>query len=258
MKRFAVIATILACGVVLVPPPAAIAGPTICPPGGASNTTISGGLRVTDGNYCLLDHVTVKGPVVVEAGGVVDLEDSRVNGGIRVLRGGEIEIGISRFFGPHSFSTVNGGLRLDHPVDWDIEDARIRGGVRINGLLHAEPTFCGNTVIGAMHVTNVLQVSSAEVFFGDPEPDEGLFGGPCEGNRIYGSLSVTRSRGSGTKFGIEFEGNVIAGSVLLMASRLQFNGNHVGGSLICRQTTLVPGEFDSDPSGNSVRGRNTC
>lgn len=256
MNRFAVIATILACGVVLVPPPAAIAGPTICPPGGASNTTISGGLQVTDGNYCLLDHVTVHGTIVVEAGGVVDLENSTVCGGVRVLRGGEIEIGLSRFFEAPSFSTVHGGLRLDHPVDWDIETARIMGGVRINGLLHVfspEPTFCGNTVSGGMHVANVSIPPPGETFIGDPEPDEGLFGGPCEGNRIYGSLLMSHTRS-----GYEVEGNVVTGSVILRDSRLQLNGNAIGGSLICSHAMLLPPEFDSDPSGNSVRGRNTC
>jgi hypothetical protein len=260
MKHFAVIAVILACGLI-VPPPEAVAGSRLCPPGGAVGMTLRGGLRVTDGNYCLLDHVTVNGTVVVEAGGVVDLENSTVHGGIRVLRGGEIEIGISRFFTKPSFSTVDGGLRLDHPVDWDIEDAELRGGVWIEGHVHAEPTFCGNTVRGDMHVANVSIPAPGETFFGDPETDEGIFGGSCEGNRFYGSLSVIHSRAAGFQGkgnGLEVEGNVIAGSVLLRDSWLQLNGNRIGGSLICSHATLVPGEFDSDPSGNLVGGTNTC
>jgi hypothetical protein len=39
---------------------------------------------------------------------------------------------------------------------------------------------------------------------------------------------------------------------------LEFNRNIVGGALLCSSGTIIePGE-DGDPSGNTVRGANTC
>ncbi len=231
-------------------PSNAVAGPTICPPDGATDTTFHGGLVVTDGNFCSLSNVTVYGPVTVRAGGVIDLEDSRVNGGVIVQPGGEIEIGISLFGGTETHSIVTGGLRLHDPIDWDIETATIFGGVRIVGGVEFNPTFCGNTIWGKV---SIKDVATDETWIGDPEPEEGLINGlPCEGNRIHGSLSLSDSSG------FEVEGNVVQGSVLLKASSLELNGNTIGGSLICSKGTVILPPAGPDPSGNSVRGKNTC
>jgi len=256
MRRPALAATIAVIAAFTAGAPNLVAAPRICPPGGASGMTFSGGLRVTDGNYCLLDEVTVSGAVVVEAGGVLDLEDSTVNGGVRVLRRGEIEIGISLFGGVVSTSKVNGRLWLDHPVDWDIEMAHLNGRVTINGLGgpigFAEPTFCGNHVRGGMRVSNVLVAPPGETFFGDPEEEEGL---PitCFGNTIHGSFTL---RNSGIN--VEVEGDRVSGSVFLIASTLDLNGNTIGGSLICRSGAVLLPPEEPDPIGNTVRGRNTC
>jgi hypothetical protein len=180
-----------------------------CPSGGLSNTTIRGGLVVGPG-YCLLDHVTVHGGLVVK--GQVDLESSHVYGGVHLRPGGEIELGASIFGGERTVTVVHGGLHLNHPVDWDIENGVIHGGVHIRGGVDATPTFCGNTVHGAMSVRNVNTPLS---WIGDPSEDILGEGGPCPGNTIMGSLLVLNS------------------------SLFHIQGNHVSGQISTRgsQTT---------------------
>jgi hypothetical protein len=221
---------------------------TVCPPGGASDTTYNGGLLVSGNNYCLLSHVTVHGGVTVAAGSDVDLENSTVTGGVHVRPGGEIEVGVSLFSGVRSPSTVRGGIRLNHPVDWDIETAHIYGGVRITGGVKVFPTFCGNTVYGGI---SVRDVSAAMTWMGDPGE---TLGGQltCLRNHIHGTLRIANS----STFVVE--GNHVTGSVFLTGSTLELNGNRIGGSLHCTGgTTILPGE-SPDPSGNTVRGANTC
>jgi hypothetical protein len=200
------------------------------------------------GVYCVLDHVTVDGSVTVRAGSDVDLENSRVTGGVWVQPGGEVEIGVSLFGGEETHSVVGGGLHLDHPVDWDIETATIMGGVSITGDVLFEPTFCGNTVVGAMRVSSS---TPEEMWIGDPE--ENFIGeSPCTGNRILGSLTLVDSKG------FEVEGNVVSGSVRLVGSQLELNGNRIAGSLLCSGGTVIDPPAPEDPSGNTVGGRDTC
>jgi hypothetical protein len=258
MKRYLAAAATFAlatASMALSAPGAVAAAQTVCPPGGASHTTYHGGLLVTGHNYCLLDHVTVHGGVTVAAGSDVDLENTTVTGGVHVRPGGEIEVGISLFSGVRSPSTVRGGIRLHRPVDWDIETAHIYGGVRINGLRRVPqapvqaPTFCGNTVYGGMSVRGVS--ARPVTWIGDP--GETIAGElTCLRNHIHGSLRISHSHT------VIVEGNHTSGSVLLNASRVELNGNTIGGSLHCSGgTTIVPGEA-GDPHGNTVRGANTC
>ena len=254
MRRLFALATVAGMtllGLVAVGAPAASgATRTVCPPGGASNTTYNGGLLVTDNNFCSLDHVTVNGGIVVDSGSDVDLETSTVHGGVVVTPGGEIEVGISLFSGITTHSVVTGGLRLRRPVDWDIETATISGGVRIVGGVRFSPTICGNTIKGGLTVAGV---ETEETWIGDPESEEGIIAGrPCEGNRISGSLSLTSSSG------FDVEGNVVGGSVLLRSSTLDLNGNRIRGSLLCSKGTVIFPPEAPDPSGNSVHGKNTC
>jgi hypothetical protein len=228
--------------------PGAVAGTqTICPDGGLSNTTINGGLLVTNDNFCTLDQVTVNGGVTVVAGSDVDLENSTVYGGVNITPGGEIEVDLGSVFGDTpAFSTVYGGITLTNPNDWDIETARISGGVTVNGASLNQPTFCGNTVVGNV---SFRDVSVDVTYFGDPVDE--FFA--CGGNTISGSLSLTNS-----SF-FEAEGNTVGGSVSLSASTLEFNGNTIGGGLFCSNgTVIVPGEDPADPTGNTVSGANTC
>jgi hypothetical protein len=251
MKKSLAAATAFAlavAGVALFAPGALAATKNVCPPGGASNTTFDGGLLVTGNNYCLLDHVTVNGGVTVVSGSDVDLENSTVNGGVSVRPGGEIEVGVSLFGGVRSPSTVRGGVRLTRPVDWDIETAHVYGGVRITGGVSALPTFCGNTVFGGM---SVRDVSAANTWIGDP--GETLAGElTCLRNRIHGSLSIKNSAK------LVVEGNRVTGSVFLKGSTLELNGNKIGGSLFCSAGTVILPPEPPDPSGNTVRGANTC
>jgi hypothetical protein len=251
MKRLSVTASafiVLTGAFASFGPPALGSTTNVCPPGGVSDTTYNGGLLVTNDNYCTLDHVTVHGGIAVTSGSDIDLEDATVNGGVAVLPGGEIEVDPGSVFGDNpAVSTVRGGIDLHDPVDWDIETAHISGSVRINGgAPNAQPTFCGNSVNGSMRVSNV---SSEVTWFGDPNNDEFF---DCGGNRISGSLLISNS-----SF-LEAERNRIGGSAILSASTLEFNGNMVGGALLCSNGTVIePGE-DGDPSGNTVRGANTC
>jgi hypothetical protein len=247
MKARAVVFGLFLCTAVLCGSPLASAATTkVCPPGGLFDTTVRGGLLVTNDNYCILDGVTVYGGVTIVAGSDVDLEGATVTGGVHVLPGGEIEVDPGSVFGDNPrVSTIRGGMTLRSAVDWDIETARISGAVRILGGAEANPTFCGNTIMGGLTVQNV---STSATWFGDPA-DEDF---ECPGNTVTGSVSIR-----GSSF-LEFEGNRIGGSIDLEGSTLEANGNHIGGSLLCSGgTTIVAGE-PGDPSGNTVHGSNTC
>jgi hypothetical protein len=207
------VSTLVACllAVALAGPRAAAAAQT-CPAEGFSNTTIRGGLTVADG-YCLLADVTVTGGVTVLGGGQVELESSRVAGGVRVRPGGEIEVGTSVFGGEATVTTIRGGLRLDHPVDWDIENARILGGLRIAGGVSplAAPTLCGNTIAGGLRIR---AVQATIAFVGAPGDAILGAGGACEGNVIRGALTILDS---GL---LHVEGNRVSGAVRIHRSRL--------------------------------------
>lgn len=233
---------------VLCVPGALAATKTVCPDGGLFNTTVNGGLLVTNDNYCFLVNDTINGGVTILDGSDIELDGSTVTGGITVMPNGEIEANPGSVFGDNpTTSTVYGGITLTNPNDWDIETTTIFGGVSINGANPENaPTFCGNHVIGNVGIRNALLVAS---WFGDPA-DEFV---DCPGNTISGSLSITNS----TNF--ETEANTIGGSVFLNASDLQFDGNTIGGSLICSNgTTIESGSDQGDPSGNTVGGKNTC
>ncbi len=228
--------------------PGALAGTqTVCPPGGLSNTTVNGGLLVTNDNYCVLYNDTIKGGITILAGSDIELDASTVNNGITVMPGGEVEANPGSVFGgTPTTSTVNGGITLNNPVDWDIETTKIVGNFTINGANSFFPTFCGNHIIGNAQIRNVAVDFTA---FGDPV-DEGF---DCGGNTISGSLSLTNS-----SF-FEMEGNTIGGSAFLNGSDLQFNANTIGGSLLCSNgTTIESGSDQGDPTGNTASGANTC
>jgi len=246
MKALASLLGALLSAVVLVAAPSASAATTnVCPPGGISNATIHGGLLVTNDNYCTLDHVTVYGGITVESGSDVDLEGATVTGGVHVLPGGEVEVDPGSVFGDNlQVSIIRGGMTLRSAVDWDIETARISGAVRIIGGTEFSPTFCGNTVTGALSIQGV---STGVMWFGDPNDE--LF--DCRGSVISGSVWIRDS-----SF-LEFEDNRVGGSVTVIGSTLELNGNTIGGSLHCTGTTIVGGE-PGDTAGNTVRGSNTC
>src|SRR6266571_1573035 len=180
---------------------------TVCPPGGASNST--------------------------------------VNGGVSVRPGGEIEVGASLFSGVRSPSTVRGGVRLTRPVDWDIETAHVYGGVRITGGVSALPTFCGNTVFGGMSVRDVSAANTWIGDPGETLGEEftclrnRIHGSllldnsatfVVEGNQVTGSVFLTGST-------LELNGNRIGGSLfcrngtaILPGESPDPSGNMVGGA----------------------------
>jgi hypothetical protein len=114
-------------------------------------------------------------------------------------------------------------------------------------MFDAAPTFCGNTVTGAVRMWNV---DAGITWFGDPGEEAQAF--ECPGNTINGILSISHS-----SF-LEVEGNTVNGSVFLDSSTLELNGNTISGSLVCTGSTAIePGE-PGDTSGNSVGGTNAC
>ena len=84
----------LAVAVLLLLPGTARAAGAICPSGGVPGpgVTVFGGLEV-DGN-CVLNNVTIRGGVVIDAAGHLELENSVVYNGI-VDNGGELDLGFS-------------------------------------------------------------------------------------------------------------------------------------------------------------------
>lgn len=223
---------------------------------------VQGGLEVN--GYCLLDHVTVNDGIMVDPGGNVELESSLVNGGIVVSACGDIEVDLSDHPTGET-STINGDVKAtattDCPSggfsDLDIWTARINGKLSISGSYLGGPSVCGNQITGNVILDHVTSVHP--FWLGDLD---GAFG--CAGNTIVGTLSVSNSLAVGVGRTLEVEANHVTGSVLLSASTLELNENTIGGSLKCSNGVVIlppapssPGE-DSDPSGNTVRGANTC
>lgn len=221
-------------------------------------SVLSRGLEVN--GECVLDHVTVSGGIVVDSGGDLEIESSTVNGDISVSPCGELDIDLADA-PTGATSTVNGDLVIQASAsctspafsDVDIWTARINGQVSISGNYLGGPSICANKITGDVTLDHVT--AARPFWLGDPD---GLFG--CPGNAIGGTLALSYSSASV----LEVEANTVTKSVLLGGSTLELNGNTIGGSLRCSNGTVIlppqlsrPGE-DSDPSGNTVRGANTC
>ena len=210
---------------------------------------VVGGLEV-DGR-CILDGVTVDGGITVDSGGHLGFSNGAVHGSISVLGCGELDVN----FPTGTTATVDGAIVVKasdactFPAvsDLDIANAVIHGRISLTGTYSRffVPTICGNDIGGGVVVDN----TSARFFYiGDP--DFTFIG--CPGNTIRGALSINNSsRG-------EVESNTVTGSVLLSGSRLQLNGNTIGGSLECSNGTVILPPEPGDPSGNTVRGANSC
>lgn len=275
-----VAAAIVAAGVVASP---ASAATTKCPSGDtpAPGSTITGGQEV-DGFQCKLVHVTVYGGITVDAKGAgvlpigyVALGGSTVNGGI-VDNGGGVDIGVGDFFAfdrTGEGSTINGGVKLNHPLFFSSADATIRGGFTVNGQRDPAPVFgctpgepcfedsflCGNTIVG--NVT-VQDEAYGQVFMADP--GEVFYGNwaACDANTIHGSVFLTNSNFINPFSGEanEIEGDAVSGSVNVDHSTAEVYGNTIAGSLLCTNGTVIQPPAAGDPSGstNTVGGTNTC
>jgi hypothetical protein len=221
----------------------------------------------------------VNGGITVEAGGRLQLTRSTVNGGIVVLPCGELDVNFTTVEGDtggiptNTTATINGGIDIEAGnvcspgarSDADIWTARIQGGISITGTFSVVgfagfpkpvPLICGNDIQGSVHLTNVTVPSlDLEGVIGDPDccplSTLPLLNG-CPGNSISGSFLM----GNSSVFAVE--SNDIGGSVHLNASMVELNGNTIGGSLRCSNgTVILPGEA-TDPTGNTVHGKNTC
>lgn len=220
-------------------------------------TQVRGGLEVN--GVCILDGVTVNGGITVDSGGHLQVQSSTVNGGIAVLQCGEVDVNATtnNVGAPTgTTSTINGGLDINASTacsfpafsDADIWAAHINGEISLTGSYRGTPLICSNQISGNVRINDLTIVGPVQFFIGDPD---GPFG--CPGNTITGALSLRNS----SRF--EVESNSVGGSVLLSGSTLQLNGNTIGGSLLCSNGTVIqPGEPVEDPSGNTVRGANTC
>jgi hypothetical protein len=227
-----------------------------CPSNGTPlpGSLVSNGLKV-DG-YCVLEGVTVNGGIAVDPGGDLELESSTVNGGIVVSRCGELDVDLADHTAPSgATSTINGDLVIEASAsctfpafsDVDIWTARINGQVSITGDYLGGPSICGNEIRGNVTLDHVT--AAHPFWLGDPD---GIFG--CPGNTIGGTLSVSNSSASV----LEVESNTVTRSVLLSGSTLELNENTIGGDLKCSNGTVILSGEDSDPSGTTVRGANTC
>lgn len=227
-----------------------------CPSNGTPSpgSRVAGGLEV-DG-VCTLDTVTVTGGVTIDSGGHLELEGSTIYGGVSVARCGEFDVDLAPDLGiaTGAISTINGDIViLASPAcappafsDVDIWTAQINGRISVSGEYAGGPTICGNEITGDVIMSGV-STPHFRFWVGDPEGPLG-----CPGNTIRGTLSVVNSSR------LEVESNSLGGSVLLDGSAVELNGNTIGGSLRCTNgAVIVPGQ-DYDPSGNTVRGANSC
>jgi hypothetical protein len=249
MNRKHLIALACAVGVMAIAIPAAFAGgapKTVCH--GLSTTpapgsTVKGGLEV-DG-ICVLNKVTVNGGILVDTTGRLGFDDSTANGGIVVNTGGELDINhvVSGQNPAGTSSTVNGGITLTKPFDFDIWGTQVNGGVQVNGLATgAAPSICGSDISGGVSVSNAV---SNGVFIGDPEDNPTFSSIKCPGNAIHGGVSFTNVN-SGA-----IEGNTITGPVTLDASTLEFNGNTITGPSTCTNGTVIVAGEAPDPASNT-------
>jgi hypothetical protein len=227
--------------------PAALAAPRAqCPSGGAPppGSQVNGGLEV-DGP-CVLTNVTVNGGVVVDSNGALGFENSVANGGITVSSGGELDVNHD-LTGPSplgSGGTINGGIIMTNPVDFDIWSTGINGGIQLNGnSTGSAPTVCGDDINGGVTMSNA---TTAGIYVGDPQDPTPFGTSPCPGNTIRGGLTFSQVVNGA------IEGNSIIGPVTLDASSVQFNGNTITGPSRCSNGTVIqPGEPPDPPS-------NTC
>ncbi len=234
----------------------ALAAKLSCPSSGtpAPGSQVQSGLEVN--GTCILDGVTVNGGITVDSGGHLQVLSSTVTGGISVLQCGELDV-LNLANPTSTTSTINGDIVIKASAtctlpafsDVDIWTARINGALSITGSYPTfiTPTICNNEITRDLAIDNVTTAAPRQFLIGDPDGPLG-----CPGNTIGGVLSVSNSSV------FEVESNSVGGSVLLSGSRLQVNGNTIAGSLLCSKgTVILPGEA-SDPSGNTVRGANSC
>lgn len=245
-------ASVLAAALV-VAGSAGAAAKSKCPSGGTPppGSKVNGGLEV-DGT-CILVNVTVGGGIDVDATGHLSQQGGVATGGIKVTSGGELDVNATTNgtgIPTGTTSTINGGIAITGGSvglsDFDIWTARISGGISVSGPFPlASPFICGNDIHGGVTLDGVT--TSFQFFLGDPDAGFG-----CTGNTIHGTVSVSNSSLGAV------ESNTVNGSVLLSASKLEFNGNTITGSALCSNgTVIVPGE-PPDPPGNTVGGTNTC
>jgi len=163
---------------------ASAAGPTECN-NVYSNTTFKGGLVVNEGDFCVLDHVTVNGGLTVNGGtsfnfAVLLVANSRINGGWSMT--GDVFT-----FDPFCGNNINGGLNV-HDVEElgffamsfgelnaDCAGGRINGGasftnvnsagVELDGyLVNGGVTFANDTGFNELEATTVHGSASCDAF----------------------------------------------------------------------------------------------
>jgi hypothetical protein len=241
----------LAVAVLLLLPGTARAAGAICPSGGVPGpgVTVFGGLEV-DGN-CVLNNVTIRGGVVIDAAGHLELENSVVYNGI-VDNGGELDLGFSFLTNTDTGNpnTVHGGIVINGASDFDIHNVTLDGGLNVVGTINSGPTMCGTTVNGDVNINGATVV--IHILIGDPETEGGF---TCPGNTINGSVLMSNNTGGV----IEVEGNSVTGSTTFVNDvSIEFDGNTIGGSAVCSGTKINPPP-GGEPFGNTVKGLiNSC
>jgi hypothetical protein len=273
-------------------PNGAIAATTTCPAGGTPppGSTINGGLHVAGGfdGFCELKNVTVNGGITIDPTPDsmlstghwhgLDLIGSTVAGGVVVGDGSEIDANIdfgvnfSDFSVAPQHSTINGGVTFKDGGFAELVNTTVNGGLTITGnadysvlcaalgvpaaFCSGGFAFCGNTING-----NVSEkgVDGAQVFLGDPN-EQFFANSDCRPNTIRGSLTLTDGTFQRTfdHEPSEIEGETITGSVILDNSVAEVNENTIGGSLLCKNGSVIHPPAAPDVAGNTVRGQDTC
>jgi len=217
MRTKLLAAVVFAAAIALVVVPAGTASATTECNNTYSNTTFKGGVVVNEGDFCVLDNVTVNGGLTVNGTAFdtfLDIENSTINGPLAING---------------AFMTVN--------------NSTIHGGWTITGETFPFTDLCGNNIDGGLAVTNA-ELFGAALSFGE-------LNAGCAGGTINGDASFANNDGA-----VELDGYKLNGALNLAGNPSSFNeleATAVQGSASCQN---VVDDGTSSPLVNSYTGTN--
>jgi hypothetical protein len=182
-----------------------------------SNTTLKGGVVVNEGDFCVLNNVTVTGGMTVNGSAFdtfVEIENSTIKGGL----------------------SINGAFLI-------VNASTINGGWSITGSSFSGSDFCGNNVDGGLSVSGVdLSPFTGTFAFGEANAG-------CAGGTINGGATLTNNNDV-----VEVDSYTVNGGLTITGNTgiTELEGTTVNGTATCQAGTFN----DGDGGPNSFTGQN--